>query len=1119
MEVYRLNNRLIKLIRACGLSFVRKHHLWGEVYEATHRWQGVTLGKYILVPMALDDFLGVTANLQEYERFEEQVLAPFYFRLKGDWSWNLYLCFILEEDDLKQVPIQRMVRVERGKRYGKKLIITWSDLAKRLPTAKLPTRMDGQVAADPLKEWEQALAPFGLGFCLQDYSDASIGHYLNDTMESIPQESHKETMEAPPQKPTGPIRTLQFGEAYRAHFLSRAPELEFAQVNLLSGPNGMGKTSVLECIELAFTGAIQRNLLSDSEVRETWDGRITFSGDERVFAGVPSEQEKKEREIAYYRQKVAPKARSQINRMFHQYNYFSSEAVHQFCFNHDSQIDYRTAFARVIYGEQLERVERRWTQYRDEMQKRANRIQRTLASLVAKLAEQQNGQSQETELMRARAAMKRNAIAKWMKNCHYAYPILEEDATLSELETWLQHLEPRLKELEIASRPLIHPKLGEIQSGRQVKSAMAANHAEQTDCQNNKNEVLEQLKTVSSAEKLVEQRNALRMLISDHEKKRDQYLQLTQQLQGKVGLLDQRGSRDRRKWIEQRLAELQEELLEIEAVIRLYGDVTDAATEYADVNEARKQMDEAETQWGDAKRRYQEAMARTKAQQERSSFLQRLASEIKVEGRHYLEANPGESRCPMCGHDHTTSETLLQAIEKGIHADDEWLTKLLQEEEHSKIRSQAQHEVYEAAKERYRVLIRFQELHAYLLARKDRLTMVEIPEAFDPAHLQRVLKTCTEQQKQKIAERRQFEQEAQDLERRGFTLQLIAELDVLLESPLLESVRAEMGTEATGQQLVRGLEKRANLHQKEIERALEESATVEELIRQAENHHQELRQRMEELEKLERELSSARQHLVLAEQAYERLHEHNVHISVEHSWRDWRSYLEQLIAECSSLTEILKPRLLLEQRESIALELMQQIQTETERLRRCDQALRVLFGLKQLAEYGDEFVRSNFEAISQLFVALHAPNEFEALQWNENNQIVAKRKGSGRSCTINQMSTGQRTTVILAVFFVMHLVMDTAPRILMLDEPVANMDELNVLGLLDFLRQITITHGTQIFFTTANPQVATLFRRKFSFLQERFQSYHLQRYPEGPVRIQVQSFVPDQERAVRVLQL
>lgn len=86
--------------------------------------------------------------------------------------------------------------------------------------------------------------------------------------------------------------------------------------------------------------------------------------------------------------------------------------------------------------------------------------------------------------------------------------------------------------------------------------------------------------------------------------------------------------------------------------------------------------------------------------------------------------------------------------------------------------------------------------------------------------------------------------------------------------------------------------------------------------------------------------------------------------------------------------------------------------------------------------------------------------------------------------------------------------MDTAPPFLLLDEPVAHMDELNVVGLLDFLRQLTITRGTQLFFTTANPQIAGLFRRKFSFLEEQFRVFQLSRDVEGPLHIDIGYFRP-----------
>ena len=102
---------------------------------------------------------------------------------------------------------------------------------------------------------------------------------------------------------------------------------------------------------------------------------------------------------------------------------------------------------------------------------------------------------------------------------------------------------------------------------------------------------------------------------------------------------------------------------------------------------------------------------------------------------------------------------------------------------------------------------------------------------------------------------------------------------------------------------------------------------------------------------------------------------------------------------------------------------------------------------------------------------------------------------------VSQMSTGQRTALVLSVFFQMNLTADYTPAFLLLDEPVANIDDLNVLALIDFLREFVITHHRQIVVTTANQNVAKLFRRKFSFLSEDYQELNFYREQELQLRI------------------
>ena len=143
-----------------------------------------------------------------------------------------------------------------------------------------------------------------------------------------------------------------------------------------------------------------------------------------------------------------------------------------------------------------------------------------------------------------------------------------------------------------------------------------------------------------------------------------------------------------------------------------------------------------------------------------------------------------------------------------------------------------------------------------------------------------------------------------------------------------------------------------------------------------------------------------------------------------------------------------------------------------------------LKGLRELETYSQEFIRQNIEQISRIFLSLHLPQEFSGLAMVER-ELVGVR--GGENVPVVNMSTGQRTALVLSVFFQLHLSNSAAPDFLLIDEPVANIDELNVLSLMDFLRELVISHGKQIFFTTASRNVAQLFRRKFSFLGEDFQ--------------------------------
>jgi chromosome segregation protein len=80
------------------------------------------------------------------------------------------------------------------------------------------------------------------------------------------------------------------------------------------------------------------------------------------------------------------------------------------------------------------------------------------------------------------------------------------------------------------------------------------------------------------------------------------------------------------------------------------------------------------------------------------------------------------------------------------------------------------------------------------------------------------------------------------------------------------------------------------------------------------------------------------------------------------------------------------------------------------------------------------------------------------------------------------VSSGQRAAYVLSIFLALNSRLKFAPPVILIDDPIAHIDDLNTLSFLDYLRDIAIAGQRQIFFTTANDKIAALFERKFDFL-------------------------------------
>jgi ABC-type uncharacterized transport system ATPase subunit len=155
-------------------------------------------------------------------------------------------------------------------------------------------------------------------------------------------------------------------------------------------------------------------------------------------------------------------------------------------------------------------------------------------------------------------------------------------------------------------------------------------------------------------------------------------------------------------------------------------------------------------------------------------------------------------------------------------------------------------------------------------------------------------------------------------------------------------------------------------------------------------------------------------------------------------------------------------------------------------------ALAVLEDLTEKHKLGDameEALAQNKGGIEAIFLRIHSPDEFAGL----GDSFSTLRRKNGEPALLTQISTGQRAAFALSIFLCQNAQLLGAPPVMLIDDPIAHIDDLNALSFLDYLREITIRGDRQVFFATANDKVAALFERKFDFLGVDFRRIKLSR--------------------------
>lgn len=161
---------------------------------------------------------------------------------------------------------------------------------------------------------------------------------------------------------------------------------------------------------------------------------------------------------------------------------------------------------------------------------------------------------------------------------------------------------------------------------------------------------------------------------------------------------------------------------------------------------------------------------------------------------------------------------------------------------------------------------------------------------------------------------------------------------------------------------------------------------------------------------------------------------------------------------------------------------------------RVQHAIEILSALEQedsLLSATDAELLSVQAETNAVFGRIHSPHEYGVRRHAQ--APLYRLEDPTQAVTLRDVSTGQRAAFVLSVFLAMNAKLQTAPPVLLFDDPVAHIDDFNSLSFLDHLRDIALEGKRQIFYATADNRLAGLFEHKFSFMKEKFRRFDLVR--------------------------
>lgn len=994
-----------------------------QIAKIEHNFGNTLISKYFIDLKS--DYNEI--NIQEYQ---EKFISKDYFDTDGNAQWNYYLIFVRENFDAETKRL-----IEKDESYARKFVFTSQELRGYLRYEQSDVEKD----EDVVSSWKQQLMAVDLQEVFSDepYNQA-VPRFVEgkskkleelNPIDNRPNDDEDFLLEK--------VNHLKLKSSYRKFPEKR--NFTFGKVNLITGPNGVGKTSLIEGLELVITGNNSRNDSANNQndcilAEYVSEGRLVSDGYTNSLGKY------KARDYFWYNNPIS--RFNEAYRSFNRYNFYNSDSAYQLSNNPNSE-ELTKYLSAIALGTEFGSIRKRLIGFQERLNKEQNRISEYISR------EEETKANSEAQIENLKKILNPEILFKQFikdaKSINWQKPLPQNPEDKTEL------FEKDYKTLLSYLNAIVHSKVV------------------------NQSNALERLKALENLKKDLDQK----------EKEKNTFRKEHKILESRLKELKSHKELINRalKYLESqnnfRIKSIRDEIIKLEQDITRFdsfnGNIKKLNLE--DIGKSQKTIIQLtldnEQNIRDKENKKAELQDQLEILKSTVDKLKSVIVEIRYYGKEFVEIK-GEDveACPLCETPQTKSQ-LLQKVER-IY-DEEGETKKI--ESYNKSIDKLEKEILDIANA-LKVLSIYQNNLKNILSQEDLIkTLNEIS-------------AILEKKREEIDIQRNQLEESKTLEinlrSKGFSEGDLEDLQKRITIKLKElqfTKDSKWDFETFNKKLVSQIDEiqeGLETNTKEIEKL---DSKIKECVGSKydlDNYNvgivfdiKELQSLLELFDKIKKIVSIQSKDFIV-----------EIRYAVERVSEKFKSFKSASV----KFQE-------LNLANNLIIKANEQIKIQFEKLSRVESGLKVINEIltKDSQEnILDLFFRKNEEEIGEIFNRIHSPKEFTGLSM-DSGKINLEKGLLGTATPINEISTGQRSALALSIFLALNRKLKKGPNIIIFDDPVTYTDDLNILSFLDYLRTLIINESRQLVFATASKKIAGLFEKKFNFLEEEFKTFELSR--------------------------